>query len=632
MSIKSNLKNNYNFLKNNIYNDIYNNMYNKLLNVNSNTPKKYQHGGTINNDHAYPVSPILKDQLGFQELQTEIGEVALLPNGNIVDVKADKRHKNQDKNNITDYFQEDTYIFSRDPKMKFGPKSKILGVNLDDMSLGKSNFKYKENEYGLDDRPKDIMVSDVFFGKNPTKKEITTADMARNIKKTFPLIDMRDDVFADKAIEENKEQRLLYGEILKTFAEYKKPKNKKADNQKAQYGMLSKINSSPYKNLAYSEDLEELINRPFNYGSTTNYKPINKAQFGFLGEGVDALFGFSERAKRNQEAKNRILSREAQGYRNDLQNAVDKAGMLNMGTNMATYAAALNVPLQKYDDQNEQQSIFNSGINRSEKRLNASKYLNDNAIGGASSMARYMNGNNYGAYLGNVQSQSNSMAANINQQLANLDTQRAQGNIGFITAREAAKNNALNTRDTQLYNANITGLTNVGKSAQESVYNSGSTKYQLGLEKLAYDDFLEQKALREKQRVNAKVVNITNEIAGLAASAGLGAAGVLGPLEGGKGAMSGVAQYMGFPSATAKKDNTTKSTNTSPSKPNGFNPVNYLPYMPIDTLKNPPPYYPGPVHFQQSPALPNPFHSVDPYYGSYPYNVYKKRGPYDPPY
>jgi len=552
---------------------------------------KLQFGGEINNDHTYPIHPITEE---FMEIQTEYGETIMLPDGTIVNVKASDKHKHMDKDEVTDILPEGAYVFSADPKMKFSVKSKIGGVELGDMKLGKSVFKYKENE--ITPGPEDIMLKTMFFNNN--KKELTTADIAKNVKKNLPIIDLKNDYFADRAIAENKDQRLEYLSILKAFNEFKKPKSRSIP--KAQYGMPIQPTQNgldgvmgygdkqmdPFKRM--DNNIVSMWNMPQPKLPTIprmyeNGGTIPQAQFGWLADGIDAIGGWSRRAKRDQERKNAILAREAQGYRDELQRGVNTAGGIGVGTNLATYAAALNVPLQKYDDQSEQMSLYNAAANRAAQRLEASKYTASQGIGGASSLARYSNPTNYGDYLSKVQSQSDGNISKLNQAIADLDMQRANANVGFISNRNAGRNQSLNARDTQLYNANIQGIGNVGRSAQEATFNTADTKYRLGNEKMAYDAYLTDKAEAAKQAKQQQIRGYTNEIGQLGLTYATGGFGGSKLFDKGNSSQAGQPSFTGFNPASFSGPNFQNPAQMSPANQrfnnnyNGFseyNPIN----------------------------------------------------------
>ena len=555
---------------------------------------KFQFGGSINDEHSIPIFSSNLEDFGLTELQTEKDEVAFMPDGSIVDVKAKELHKKQDKHNVSDIMQSGTYVFSNDPKMKFGIKSKIGGVELGEMKLGKSVFKYKENE--ITPGPEDIMLKTMFF--NNSKKELTTADIAKNVKKNLPIIDLKNDYFADRAIAENKDQRLEYLSILKAFNEFKKPKSRSIP--KAQYGMPIQPTQNgldgvmgygdkqmdPFKRM--DNNMVSMWNMPQPKLPTIprmyeNGGTIPQAQFGWLADGIDAIGGWSRRAKRDQERKNAILAREAQGYRDELQRGVNTAGGIGVGTNLATYAAALNVPLQKYDDQSEQMSLYNAAANRAAQRLEASKYTASQGIGGASSLARYSNPINYGDYLSKVQSQSDDNISKLNQAIADLDMQRANANVGFISNRNAGRNQSLNARDTQLYNANIQGIGNVGRSAQEATFNTADTKYRLGNEKMAYDAYLEDKAEAAKQAKQQQIRGYANDIGLLGLTYATGGFGGSKLFDKGNSSQAGQPSFTGFNPASFSGPNFQNPAQMSPANQrfnnnyNGFseyNPIN----------------------------------------------------------
>jgi len=514
----------------------------------------FQFGGSVNDEHSTPIFSSNLEDFGLTELQTEKGEIAFMPDGSIVDVKAKELHKKQDKHNVSDIMQSGTYVFSNDPKMKFGIKSKIGGVELGDMKLGKSVFKYKENE--ISPGPEDIMLKTMFFNNN--KKELTTADIAKNVKKNLPIVDLKNDYFADRAIAENKDQRLEYLSILKAFNEFKKPKQRSIP--KAQYGMPIQPTQNGLDGvMGYGDkQMDPFKKMDNNMLSMFNYKQpplpalpkiyedggaVEQAQLGkLLRYTVPGAYFVSEwignNKKKKQERENARLSAEAQGYRDQLQQGVDRSGALGVGTNIASYAAALNVPLQRYDDQSEQMSLYNAAANRAAQRLEASKYTASQGIGGASSLARYSNPTNYGDFLAKTQAQSDSSIGRINQAIADLDMQRANANVGFISARNAGRNQSLNSRDTQVYNANVQGIGNVGRSAQEATFNSADTRYRMGNEKMAYDAYLKDKAQAAKDKVTQDWEGSLDTLGQIGLTAATGGFGNLGG-GGNKGGQAG---------------------------------------------------------------------------------------------
>ncbi len=604
--------------------------YNLKRNYNNrySVPKFYT-GGEVNYKYSYPIFPNGLEEMGLSEVQTEKGEVGFLPDKTVVDVKAKKLHKDQDKNNITDILPQNTYIFSRDPKMKFKATDKIKGIAIEDMTLGKSVYKYDENENTKG--PEDIKLKDYFFNGN-TKKAFTSSEIAQNIKKNFPMVDMKEDLYANRAIEENASQREVYLSILKAFNEFKRPKTKdeKAEERQAkralqemmmqqqmmqQQQLQNGIDPNSQENPVNEEMVEDEINneipleeqditednvndRPlenmepmaqygkfiqptqqgfegnygfsrasldpykkmdnnfkkmFNLKSPNNinipnpYKNLATPSFKFGGEiptfqgggdlfdtlglGLDSLFGWSRRAGQRQEAKNRDILKQLEGYQSDYQKGVDQSGMYNMLGAGASYMAGLNVPDQRYDTYNEQESLLNAYINRAKQNNEASKYTLSQGIGSASSLARYNDAKNYGNYLAQVQSQNDTNMTKLNQAMNAIDQYRYEQAANYATMRNQARNTALNTKANQLYNTNVQGMANIGKAASDSTINSATAKYLLGTEKMAYERYLENLVKQAKDETLSKVQTVTKGI-GQAAGA-LAGAGVFGTGAGG---------------------------------------------------------------------------------------------------
>lgn len=479
--------------------------------------KKYQFGGSPNDEHSTPIFSSNLEDFGLTEIQTEKGEVSFLPDGSIPDVKAKELHKNQDKNNVTDIMPSDSYIFSNDPKMKFSEKSKLGNVELKDIYLGKSVFKYKENE--VTPGPEKIMLKDMFF--NGSKKELTTAEIAKNIKKNLPVVDLKNDYYADRAIAENKEQRVEYLTILKGLNEFKKPKEKGIP--KAQYGMpiqptqngldgvmgygdkqldpFKRMDNNMLSMFNFKQPSIPSIPKPYENGGDIPHADLGKllryaSPIALIGSEAGAWYARNKQRKENDRLLNQYT-----GLQEDLQSSVDRSGALGIGTNIASYAAALNVPLQRYDDQSEQMAMYNAASNRALQRLEASKYTASQGIGTASSLARYSNPTNYGDYLAKVQSQSDSNIGKLNQSIAQLEMDRANKNMELTSLRNAGRNNSLNMRDTQLYNVDVQGITNIGTSLQSANTTSADTRYRLGMEKMAYENYLKDKERAAAQRV-----------------------------------------------------------------------------------------------------------------------------------
>lgn len=510
----------------------------------------YEYGGLVSNEHSYPVDPVKEE---FTELQAEKGENAYLPDGTIVDVKATEKHKNMDRDDITDILPADSYVFSDTDKMKINLDTSFGGVKVKDMKLGKSVFEYKENQ--ITTGPKDIMFSDIFNGK----EELTPAEIANNIKKKFELRDNKHNFLTQTSNERNREQRILYLDVLKAFSEYKKPKSKR--EPMAQYGMQlpsmnvglpnmynQETNNGVDGMLGYNTNsfdpykkMDNNIKSMYNISSAVDPKlyadggEVEHAQLGKLLRYTSPVFFLGSElmgnnARKKQQKENDILSREAQGYRDTLQQGVDRAGGIGVGTNLATYAAALNVPDFKYNDLSGQYATMQDSFERQKNMLNSQLYTGNN-LGSASSLARYTNPSNMGSYLAAAEAQNRQFGADLSMKMVDLENRRA-GTLSSIQ-NSGYQNyiDTINNKKSQLYNANVTGLGNVGRAAQEATYNTANTKYVLGNEKMAYDAYLKEKAQAAKDKVISEwegSLDAAGQIGITALTGGFGALGGTG--------------------------------------------------------------------------------------------------------
>lgn len=496
---------------------------------------KYQLGGEVNNDYAYPIHPITEE---FTEIQTELGEVVSLPDSTIVDVKANELHKTMHKDDVTDILPAKSHVFSNDPKMKLNLDSSIGGVKIKDMKLGKSVFEYKENQVTVG--PKDVMLSEI-WGK---KKELTPAELVNNVKKKFELRDNKNNFLTQRANEENKEQRGIYLDVIKAFSEFKKPK-KRTGIPKAQYGMqlpsmnvgLPNIYNQPTNNaidgmMGYNtKSLDPYINMDnnmksmYNISSVVNPKLyqdggdiphaplgmlIGAAAASLLGEGLGYLFGNSAKKKQEEENKKYLAQ-----YNTSVQNykdSVNRQGTLEVGTSLASYMAGLNVPRQLYDDQSEQLALNNDHFRTRNAQLQAQKYTQLNDLGGAGSLARYTNPNNIGQYLAASQQGYNQNVSGINAQIGSLADQKVQRITDLLSQRNAGYNASENAYNNQLYNVNVQGITGVGQAASTHEANIGQVNYQTDLERMSFERQLKSDAQAAYDRKKSTVKGLVGDI------------------------------------------------------------------------------------------------------------------------
>jgi len=559
---------------------------------------KLQFGGEINNDHTYPIHPITEE---FMEIQTEYGETIMLPDGTIVNVKASDRHKNMDKDEVTDILPEGAYVFSADPKMKFSVNSKIGTTKVEDMNLGQSVFEYKENE--ITPGPEKIYVKDVFFGNS--KKELTTAEISNNIKKTFELRDQKNDFFVDRAVEENKEQRVEYLSILKAMNEFKKPKSKREVPQ-AQYGMdiSSMLPMQSTQNaldgvMGYSnramDPFKRMDNTRLNMFNTSFKQPSLPSIPKMYAEGGDvphaqlgkllrytvpvAYIGseyFGNKAKKKQEKINNEELRQWDSLTNNYIDNVNKTGGIDMLTNMGTYAASLNVPRQAYDNMSQQSALQNEGYNRQRAILNADKYSAQNSLGAGTSMARFAGNNqNLGQYLAASQQGYNGQVSDINSRLAQLEGNNTSARMDLTSQGNNNYNNSLNAFNTQVYNANVTGLGNVGRSLGTANANLGNAKYMTGQERLS----LLRQQRDAAQAAKDKVVGDWEGALGSAGQVAMMAAGIPGGLGGGGQQNTTAQQQQMQTNQYMQQQMNTSMNNLLQNRNNSFNAIQPLPLL-----------------------------------------------------
>ena len=502
----------------------------------------YQFGGAINNDYTYPVHPITEE---FTEIQTEKGEVVSLPDYTIVNVKADKSHKQQDKDNVTDILPAESYVFSDDPNMKLSLDDKIGGVAIRDMKLGRSAFEYKENE--ITAGPTDIYFSKLWGNE----KELTPAQLVNKVKKKLEVRDQKNDFFVERANMENKEQRKEYLDIIKAFSEYKKPKSKRIP--KAQYGMnipnmnvgLPKMYNQPtnnaldgvfgYNNKAMDPyyGMDNNVKSMYNISSSMDTKlfenggNVPQAQFGWIGAGIDAIGGWSERAREKQEQENKIKLGRYNKLTGEYTDSVERTGAVDTAGALASYMASLNVPDIAYNDNSAALATMSDSYNRQNAILNAQKYTAAAGAGAVGSLARFANPNTMGSYLAASANDVNQQVSDIISRQAQLEASRA-GTIADLHGRGIDNfNNAINAENTQKYNANV-GIGNVGRAGSTAIANLGNARYQTGLDTLSYEEVLKNSEQAAFDKSRSKIEGIANDIGGLGITALMGGFGKIG--------------------------------------------------------------------------------------------------------
>ena len=228
----------------------------------------YQEGGQVPEQEALPlmkyeksyfVPPMpmaIKDvdpQSPYQHVQTERGEMVLMPDGGLVPVKATKLHKDMKKDEVTDILPAGSYVMS-----DFN-KKKLKKDNMEKVILGHGAVEYEEGE--SDDPIKEVKMSDYM-----TKKEMTPAEISEEIVKKYTISSRKKDIFADITNERNRVNRMPFLAKLVEINESKKAKVEPIDTETFRMGGKVKTYQSG----------GGIINQTgFTPGKSTNSNPYN---------------------------------------------------------------------------------------------------------------------------------------------------------------------------------------------------------------------------------------------------------------------------------------------------------------------------------------------------------------------
>ena len=470
----------------------------------------FQFGGEVNNNTI--IEPRFEEE---QELQAEIGEMIGLPNKDIVRVKADKLHKKMKDEDVTDILPSGSYIFSNDPRMKIGLKTKINGVAIEDIKLGKSVFEYKENE--ITAGPKDIYFNTIF--KN--KKELTPAQLATNIKNIYKTTDLKNDYFATRANDENKNQRAEYLDALKAISEFKKPKTKQVE--KAQYGMQIKDYTLTDPSTMYMSHpfgkMDNNINNVMGYG----VQNPPKAQLGKLLKytipgALPLEMYFKNKAGKKADKLSAEENQRFQEAFNKYQSGLNtQTGISNLGA-LAGFAAGQNVPREAYDNRVEQIGLLNEMDKRNRLSIAAQMYgYNPAQSNSFNRNALSVFGNNGASYAQNMRSrdmdQVNSMRGGLNNELRNNNSNYFNSLSGLVSARNADKIRTDYSYDSNKYNATVSGINDMTGTFANSV----GLKNNFNLYRYNNEEALRrQQNLRKEQMQN----KVTSEVEGVTGALG----------------------------------------------------------------------------------------------------------------
>ena len=224
----------------------------------------YQEGGQVESQEAPPlmkheksyfVPPMpmaindVDPQSPYQHVQTEKGEMVLMPDGGLVPVKATKLHKNMKKDEVTDILPAGAYVMS-----DFNNK-KLKKDKMDKVVLGHGVVEYEEEEN--DDPIKEVKMSDFM-----NKKEMTPAEISEQIVKKYAISSRKKDIFADATNERNKINRMPFLAKLVELNEEKRSKTEPIDTE--MFKMGGKVKKYQTEGFINPEDNPDLANQILN--------------------------------------------------------------------------------------------------------------------------------------------------------------------------------------------------------------------------------------------------------------------------------------------------------------------------------------------------------------------------------
>lgn len=132
-------------------------------------------------------------------LQAEKGEKVILPDGQMVDVKSSKLHKNMGKGEITDILPKGALVLSNrgsNSLTKLAASKHVLGYS-----------KPHYNELEPNDDKVEELTPEFLFGN---KKKMTPAEYVEALKKQFPMDGDKNDIWDSKTDLRNLQQRMKY--------------------------------------------------------------------------------------------------------------------------------------------------------------------------------------------------------------------------------------------------------------------------------------------------------------------------------------------------------------------------------------------------------------------------------------
>ena len=394
------------------------------------------------------------------QLQSEKGEWTMLPDGQLVQVAATKKHSQMKDDEVTDDLPDGSYIFSNAKYMKINKKDFV------DVIVDAKSAEYKEGETPT--AYKEFSFADKYFS-GPNKQ--TPAEMVKRIQRVHKVIndeEQKYNPFIQKANQLNKENRQEAINIIMEVSESIKPPE---DDGVEVY---AESNANPakfnYGGFVGRKGIKTKYNRDYQSGGDVFSGAASGASAGAtlgsvvplfgtaVGAGVGALVGgvgswLTGRGKKKEEKK-RIAEMQAamQGQRDSLEK---QRGMSHLGT-----AAQIAMPTTK-DDVADYTDIVQRSDNAYGRAIGDYTNLRDNADALATKRAMSLNRavSNSGMspqqrmLLAN-QSTSNAVDSATNQkfnlsgQVANLRLKQDQATQGYRSRMiddQVASDNKYNT-------------------------------------------------------------------------------------------------------------------------------------------------------------------------------------------
>lgn len=435
------------------------------------------------------------------KLQSEVKEWTLLPDGQLVETAATKKHSGMDEDDITDNLPPDSYIFSNDKAMLLKKKDFediIVSESIPDYEEGKKPSKFKQNSF-----------SSMYFNKN----KHTPAEIIKNIQKTHAIItdeEQKHNPFIQLANTMNLEERIPAVELIKEISEHIKPveeeeiqqyqyggetyeqkKQRQRDNRDATgQGML--------KGAGAGASAGATIGSFFGPGPGTLIGAGIGTVVGSIAGGIGAYATSNKSSKYANRRSNELeqLYKEREARRKEMDNAA-----------MLTTAAKFAMPLPDYKRKDYSEPIRNidNTLDNIYRDYEQQKQ-NALAIGTSTNNSTLRNLRGSGLNSAQMQNLSANIAGN-NMQIANqvgLDYSNRGKELmlsgldrknPLIIAGMEDDVNLTNVEKDALYNRNVSGINEFGTNRQASLgredqlaVDKFSSKYALENANAAYKD------------------------------------------------------------------------------------------------------------------------------------------------